>query len=187
MRSPDAEPEAAVVAAQAVAAEPPDAGALHRACGVLVAYERLDVLAEAADAVAEAARACGRLLDLGIAPTMRAQSRFLAGALENGEEDTRTADRAAGGLDPLVRRHTRPVLRRVQAPVERARALIDLGAALRRANRRVEAHDHLTSGCRSPTTAARHLGNVYRKLAVAGRSALAEALRGEPPTRPQRR
>ena len=106
LRRPDVDPDAAVAAARAAATLTTDAGAMHAAGTALVATDRLDDLLHAADAAVDSARDSGRLLDLGIASTLRAQARYLLGRLRQAEEDALVADRLALGLDPQVRRHT---------------------------------------------------------------------------------
>jgi DNA-binding CsgD family transcriptional regulator len=106
LRHPETDPDAAIVAARAAATGSTDTGALHAAGSVLIATDRIHDLLPVTDAVIDSARHSGRLLDLGVASTLRAQARYMLGRVRQAEEDALVADRLAVGIDAQVRRHT---------------------------------------------------------------------------------
>jgi DNA-binding CsgD family transcriptional regulator len=106
LRHPETDANAAVVAARAAATGSTDAGALHAAGSVLIATDRIHDLLPVTDAVIDSARDSGRLLDLGVAATLRAQARYVLGRVRQAEEDALLADRLAAGIGQQVRRHT---------------------------------------------------------------------------------
>jgi DNA-binding NarL/FixJ family response regulator len=93
----------------------------------LLALERRDEALELARAEVEVARAWGALRPLGVALRVR-------GMAEGGTE----------GIETL--RESLAVLRGSAAQLERARTLVELGAALRRSNSRAEARELLKEG-----------------------------------------
>lgn len=109
LRNPRAGTAAAAVAADAAALELhlgyTDFGSFSFTCNILVAADRSAVVLPAVDTRIESARRGGRLNDLGMATTMRAQVRYTLGRLRDAEEDARLADRLAAGYDREARRH----------------------------------------------------------------------------------
>ncbi len=98
----------------------PDAAALFGTCMVLVATDRLDTARDDIDAVLDTTRRSARLLDTGIAITLRAHVNYRLGRLRDAEEDARLADRLAIGFHrPDYRRQTQAWL--AHCLVERVR------------------------------------------------------------------
>lgn len=144
-------PLVAIHAAHARAVVDHDAGALRAVVG---RYEAIDALGLAAEAAAEQAE----LHRAG------AEARAAAAARQRAAE---LADRAGGLRTPPLARGTGVV------PLTAREREVALLAALGRTSR--EIGEHLGVSTRTVDT---HLARVYRKLGIAGRAELADALEG---------
>ena len=109
LRDPAVGPAAGPLAVRAAAclsrAEPADAAALYWIGLVLAATDRLDGVLPAINATRSIAQHSGRLLDLAIATTLRAQVNYRLGRLPEAEEDAAMPDWLAGLYQGGQRRH----------------------------------------------------------------------------------
>jgi hypothetical protein len=109
LRDPAVGPAAGPLAVRAAAclsrAEPADAAALYWIGLVLAATDRLDGVLPAINATRSIAQHSGRLLDLAIATTLRAQVNYRLGRLPDAEEDAAMPDWLAGLYQGGQRRH----------------------------------------------------------------------------------
>ena len=82
---------AADLAQRALTCDPLDAQSRHNVLRVLVAADELDAAGRADDPAIDAARAAGRLVDLGVLLSLRADRHLRAGAVYDAEVDARAA------------------------------------------------------------------------------------------------
>jgi DNA-binding CsgD family transcriptional regulator len=110
LRDPAAGPAAGPLAVQAAAclsrAEPADTAAMYSIGLVLAVTDRLDGVLPAINAARNTAQHDGRLLDLAIATTLRAQVNYRLGRLAEAQEDAEMPDWLAGWYQADQRRHT---------------------------------------------------------------------------------
>ena len=110
LRDSAAGPAAGPLAAQAAAclsrAEHADTAAMYSIGLVLAVTDRLDGVLPAVNAARNMAQHDGRLLDLAIATTLRAQVNYRLGRLAEAQEDAEMPDWLAGWYQADQRRHT---------------------------------------------------------------------------------
>lgn len=124
LQQPDGAQRAAELAGEAIAGtiaeDVPDPGALLPAIMVLLATDHLDTVVAACEATMASARRRGSIHDFTSACVLRAQTRYLQGALGDAEADARMADElTAEHKVTFARRYTQAWL--VLILVERGR------------------------------------------------------------------
>ena len=104
LRDPDVGPAATALAAEVLAraslVDLDDVGAFYTNALVLFVNDRPDTVLPAVTALVDAARRRGRVLEVGIATTLRAQALYQLGRVREAEEDARLVDRLVAGGGP---------------------------------------------------------------------------------------